>query len=359
MTKVIVSCGDVNGIGLEVWLKALRQYMLHTESSTSFHHFHSLSWTVVIAPSILREYCAKLVISDVVIEENSGRIGFVDFDIIPTQSTCSVEFGVESVASGAVAFESLQKAAQACVERQFDGLLTLPVSKKVLHAAGSIFPGQTELIADVCGSAAPMMILLSGAEQTAVKVALATIHIPLARVPFMISQELITERIVTLYKSLQQDFGIQSPHIAVLGVNPHAGEDGDIGTEERDIIHPAIEQARYILSQQNIRTNSQNTILAGAFPADGFFAHGEYRAYDGILAMYHDQGLIPLKLLAAMSANGAGVNFSAGLPIVRTSPDHGTAFGIAGKNQADERGTLQAILALRAIVAHRRNFVSF
>jgi 4-hydroxythreonine-4-phosphate dehydrogenase len=190
-----------------------------------------------------------------------------------------------------------------------------------------------------------MMILATEAaeldpKRSAVRVGLATVHVPLLKVASMLNFEHIFERIHVLATTLRNDFGIANPRIAVLGVNPHAGEQGDIGTEEQSIVQPAIEHAQI----QGIRAE-------GAFPADGFFAHGAFRSFDGILAMYHDQGLIPLKLLAG---NG-GVNFSAGLPIVRTSPDHGTAFAIAGQGIANESSVVDAINMACSILQHRRN----
>jgi 4-hydroxythreonine-4-phosphate dehydrogenase len=165
------------------------------------------------------------------------------------------------------------------------------------------------------------------------RVGLASVHIPIAKVAKQLSKEKVLKYISVMHQSLQRDFNIGKPKIAVLGLNPHAGDGGIIGTEEIDFIAPALEQAR-----------SEDKNVTGPHPADGFFGNRKYENYDGILAMYHDQGLIPFKTLSF----GSGVNFTAGLPIIRTSPDHGTAFDIAGKNQADTSSFSQAFsLAVR------------
>jgi 4-hydroxythreonine-4-phosphate dehydrogenase len=172
-------------------------------------------------------------------------------------------------------------------------------------------------------------------------VALTTIHISLSQVPVSLTKELILDKLSLLNDSLVRDFRIEKPVIAVLGLNPHAGEDGAIGKEEKDIIIPAINEA-----------NSMGIITKGPFPGDGFFAHNDYLNHDGILAMYHDQGLIPLKLLA----KGGGVNFTAGINIVRTSPDHGTAFSIAGQNTANPLSSLNALEYAVQISRNRFNY---
>jgi 4-hydroxythreonine-4-phosphate dehydrogenase len=214
----------------------------------------------------------------------------------------------------------------------------MPVAKSSLYLAGWKYPGHTEMLADYCQSQEHLMILMTDR----VRVALATIHIPLSRINQILSSELIISKTITLHECLKTDFGIDSPAIAVLGLNPHAGEDGALGEEENKIILPAIKK----LNVSGIRAE-------GPFPADGFFAHGAYRNYDAILAMYHDQGLIPLKMLAA----GGGVNFTAGLPIVRTSPDHGTAYSIAGKNEANSQSSYDAIISAIEIVKRRKSIL--
>ena len=205
-------------------------------------------------------------------------------------------------------------------------MITLPISKASLKQNKWVFPGQTEMISAYTNQAQPLMILF--AKQF--RVALATIHVPLEKVSSMISKESLVQTIHILHTSLYEDWNIEKPTIAVLGLNPHAGEQGDIGNEEQISIIPAIEQCK-----------SLNINVDGPFSADAFFAQKKYLNYDAVLAMYHDQGLIPLKMISGNS----GVNATVGLPIIRTSPDHGTAFDIAGKNIAHFESTKQAILS--------------
>ncbi|MFA6440153.1 MAG: 4-hydroxythreonine-4-phosphate dehydrogenase PdxA, partial [Bacteriovoracaceae bacterium] len=201
--------------------------------------------------------------------------------------------------------------------------------------AGYNFPGQTEMLAMLTRSDRVTMMLLS----KTMRVALATVHIPLKKVSENLSIDRIVEKLDTVSTSLRRDLGIAKPSIAVLGVNPHAGENGAIGTEELEVLIPAIKKAV-----------DKNIYAFGPFPADGFFASKAYKQYDAILAMYHDQGLIPLK----MSGFDEGVNFSAGLKIIRTSPDHGTAFDIAGKNIANPGSMISAIELATTIIEYRK-----
>jgi 4-hydroxythreonine-4-phosphate dehydrogenase len=277
--------------------------------------------------------------------ESGFRANGLECTIVPCSAATQLELGLETRDGGIVALEALEIAAKELREGRANAVCTMPVSKRGLHLAGAMYPGQTEFFAERFGVNNQMMILATNAaeldpKRSAVRVGLATVHIPLQRVAPALTKERVAERIGALWAALRQDFGIATPRIAVLGLNPHAGEQGALGDEEITMIQPAIQAAQ-----------AQGITAEGAFPADGFFAHGEYRRFDGILAMYHDQGLIPLKLLAG----GGGVNFSAGLPIVRTSPDHGTAFGLAGKGSANEGSTVDAIEMACQIVRNRQN----
>ncbi len=327
--NIAVTSGDCNGIGPEAFFKALA--ILHKKQSGSFPHFQ-----LIINPKTLQEYLKKLKIS---FEIKSNILKFGDFNIglIDCRNYSKVQFGIDSKQSGALAGESINLALDFLKNGKSNAILTLPISKNAIQSAGFNFPGHTEMIASFFGVNQPLMILTSGK----VRVALATIHEPLRKVPELLSDNQLIETIRIFNKSLKQDFNIPKPSIAVLGLNPHAGESGKIGTEENEIIIPAIKKCRAL------RINA-----VGPFPSDGFFGFGEYKKFDGILAMYHDQGLIPLKLLA----KGGGVNFTAGLPIVRTSPDHGTAFPIAGKGIADPKSTLEAILLAMKICNHRKKY---
>lgn len=326
--SIVVSTGDCNGIGIEVLagaLRVLRQEMHKTPFSLSLaaNAFTLDSYTAKIGVPYTRS-------------GNTGTVEGVPYTLIPCSCQPDVELGKSTDSAGALAIEALEKAVAEVVLGRVDAVVTLPVSKAAMKSVGYIFPGQTEYVAQQCAIENPMMILCT----SSVRVGLVSIHIPIVDVPAAITTPHVHERISTFHHSLCRDFGIAAPRIAVLGLNPHAGESGGIGREEIECIIPAIEQSR----RDGYRAE-------GPFPADGFFAHGMYREYDGILAMYHDQGLIPLKLLA----NGGGVNFTAGVPIVRTSPDHGTAFSIAGKGLADPSSTVEALrLAMDIVVTRRR-----
>jgi 4-hydroxythreonine-4-phosphate dehydrogenase len=334
MTTLLITCGDPNGIGLEVCVKALLRLAPEFRGSVRVH--------LAVSTALFWEYVEHLQVP-VRRTESGFAVGGLECDFVECGNQTPFEPGVETKAGGELALAALETAARELREGRADAVCTMPVSKRALYLAGSTFPGQTEFFANRFGVDKPMMILCTEATdgkaaRPAVRVGLATIHIPLANVASALTQRGIEERLHALHTSLKQDFALATPRIAVLGLNPHAGEQGAIGMEEQTMIQPAIAAAR----ERGIQAE-------GAFPADGFFAHGGYKHFDGILAMYHDQGLIPLKLLAG----GAGVNFSAGLPIVRTSPDHGTAFALAGKGVADESSAVEAMQMAVRIVGNR------
>jgi 4-hydroxythreonine-4-phosphate dehydrogenase len=325
-----ITMGDYNGIGPEVVLKSIRSPRVRQ------------SCRVVLVGSVdaFADYAMRL----------GMRFQFQeiskDFDSLPATTVPVIQplpFHIPRIRPGHVdsgagrfAVEAIACTTQLCAEGRVDGMVTAPVSKEAMRRAGSRFPGQTELLARRWKSSRVLMMLVGGA----LRVGLATIHTPLRRVSRSIDQHIITEKLALMYDSLAGDFGIASPRIAVLGLNPHAGEGGHIGIEEQQSIIPAIRTAR-----------RRGWEIAGPFPADGFFGAQRHHEFDGVMAMYHDQGLIPLK----MEAFGKGVNFSAGLPHVRTSPDHGTAFDIAGTGNADPGSMIEAIILATVIVQNRRS----
>ncbi|MDA3843639.1 MAG: 4-hydroxythreonine-4-phosphate dehydrogenase PdxA [Candidatus Kapabacteria bacterium] len=331
--KIIISAGDMNGIGSEVMFKAIAEFD-KSYSDSEAHDFY-----ISGNSNALKDYAGKL--PDIGIEINvtddSLIIGERNCTIVPCKNQISVEFGVESVEAGKLAAEAIEIAVERTFSGEYDAMVTMPVSKAVLYSAGWKYPGHTEMLADRCNVENPMMILCT----KSIRVALITIHIGIADVPGALSQELIIERIKTFDHSLKYDYAVANPKIAVLGLNPHAGENGTMGREDEDIVAPSIKHCAGL-----------GIDVDGPHPSDGFFAHGSYKDYDGILAVYHDQGLIPLKLLA----QGAGINVSAGLPIVRTSPDHGTAFAIAGKGIADGKSSAEALEAAVFIAESRKSF---
>ncbi len=325
--KIAVTIGDINGIGPEVALKAVVKKSVL-----------SLCKPFIIAPfKLVNVYSAFLGIKLHVMENED------DFEedknlanIYPMREFKNVKItlGQPSKISGKIAGESIEIAVEMCLKGKASAVCTSPVSKKSLNLAGFKFPGQTEMIAYLSNSKRFLMMFVNDK----IKLALATIHIPLSKVSKTLTEELLSEKIEILIDSLKKDFLINSPSIAILGLNPHAGEDGLIGNEEKRIIKPVVE-----------KFSGENFKIDGPFPADGFFGEKKYKNYDAIISMYHDQGLIPVKMIDFYKT----VNFSAGLNIVRTSPDHGTAYDIAGKLIANSKSMEQAIILSAKIYKNR------
>lgn len=235
-----------------------------------------------------------------------------------------VELGKSTKIAGEAAYQALERATEDLIEGKIDVLVTAPINKENIQSDKFTFPGHTEFFQYKFDSEEVLMLMVNDF----FKIGVVTGHVPIAKVTEYITEENVLTKIKLLNKSLIKDFGIRKPRIAVLGLNPHASDNGLIGNEEQEAIIPAIEEAK-----------KQNLLVFGPLPADGFFGTASYNKFDGILAMYHDQGLIPFK---AMSYDG-GVNFTAGLPVVRTAPAHGTAFEIAGKNLASPDSFRKAI----------------
>lgn len=315
--SVIVSCGDVNGVGLECFVKALQLGIADC--------------TLKLAVNIdaLRHYILQADV-EAVVENDVMHVGDVLVQLINIEHMPEVEPGVVSKAAGMHAVESLNVAISLALTKQADVMLTLPISKEACKLAGWMYPGQTEMLAEADGNSGLMVLC-----QHKTRIALVTGHVPLNSVTAFITPDRLKAIMIRFAETLHRDFEIGVPKISVLGLNPHAGDNGHIGNEDVDIIGQTISSTN-LLSENHPSTH---WVFEGPFAADGFFAFDSYREYDGIIAMYHDQGLIPIKLLS----HGAGVNYTAGLSFVRTSPDHGTAFSIAGKSLARPSSTLQAL----------------
>jgi 4-phospho-D-threonate 3-dehydrogenase / 4-phospho-D-erythronate 3-dehydrogenase len=328
-----ITIGDFNGIGPEVILKSIT----HPSFSSDIQ-------PVLIGSAEAFDFYAQRLKLPLKFETVDSIPAKTDPAVIPVIETFPItvknlQTGKIAPDAGRCAGTAIERAVQLCLKGSVDALVTAPVSKEALHYAGYNFPGQTEMLAMLSRSARVTMMLIS----KSFRVGLATIHLPIADVAQNIFQERIIEKIETINESLRTDFAIAKPTIAVLGLNPHAGENGSIGREEKDIIVPAIAKARL------------NGIEAeGPFAADGFFGTKKEKKFDAVLAMYHDQGLIPLK----MSGFHDGVNFSAGLKIIRTSPDHGTAFDLAGKGKANPQSMLAAINCACTIISNRKNIAN-
>ncbi|WP_019988306.1 4-hydroxythreonine-4-phosphate dehydrogenase PdxA [Rudanella lutea] len=252
----------------------------------------------------------------------------------PGPAVYEIQPGKVTPEAGQAAFACLQRAVDDLKAGKLDALVTGPINKHNMQSDAFKFPGHTEYLAEAFGVPDDLMFMVG----ESLRVGVVTGHVPLGRVRQNVTRNAISQKLTMMMQSLRQDFGIAKPRIAVLGLNPHAGENGLLGNEETETISPVIEDWR-----------KKGELVYGPFPADGFFGTRSYRKYDAVLAMYHDQGLIPFKAIAFEE----GVNFTAGLPIVRTSPDHGTAYDIAGKNVADETSMIQAIY-LACDVARRR-----
>ena len=327
MIKIGITQGDINGVGYEVIIKTLedtRMLELFTPviyGSAKIAHFYCK------AIGMANIQLNQIADPDEALDGAINIINVVDEDVKPVPGELSAE-------AGNAAFAALIRAVADAKERKIDAIVTAPISKNSIQSDDFAFPGHTEYLADQTG-AAPLMILFD----RNVRIALVTTHLPVGKIAEAITVDTVVDKIKLLNNALVADFGIVKPRVAVLSLNPHAGEEGLLGSEENEVIIPAIAKAA-----------DERINCFGPYAADGFFGSGQYAKFDGVLAMYHDQGLAPFKTIAM----DRGVNYTAGLPIVRTSPDHGTAFDIAGKGLASETSMREAIYAAIDIVRNRR-----
>ncbi|MCE4065621.1 4-hydroxythreonine-4-phosphate dehydrogenase PdxA [Chryseobacterium gleum] len=326
--RVGISIGDFNGIGPEIIMKSLKD-----KTITDF-------FTPVIFGSgklfTYQKNIFKLNLNFNYINEASqaqaGKLNMVNL----TKENVNVELGVPTEESTKMAIDSLEAATEALIKGDIDVLVTAPINKDEMVKMGFKHAGHTGYFEEKFNKKGLMFLVTED-----LKVAVSTHHIPIAQVAENISKEKIKKQIKVLNQTLVEDFCIQKPKIAVLGLNPHAGDGGVIGNEEIEIISPAIKEL------------SDNGIMAfGPFPADSFFQPNKYKNFDAVLAMYHDQGLAPFKTLAYEE----GVNYTAGLPFIRTSPDHGVAYDIAGKNIADEQSFTEAIFTAIKVFKNRSEY---
>ncbi|HYW34300.1 MAG TPA: 4-hydroxythreonine-4-phosphate dehydrogenase PdxA [Balneolaceae bacterium] len=314
--RLAISMGDYNGIGPETILKSLSQIKAVRATPVIIGHKKIFSFYADRFDMALPDH--RNISSADDIED-----GIVNFLNMSDLETIQPEPGKLSEQAGKAAMLAVEKGIESCMQQHTQGLVTASISKEAVNKAGYHIPGHTEFLAEKTGTDDFMMILV----HDELRVGLVTIHIPVAQVAGQINKKRVSKYIRIMNRTLSEDFNIPLPRTAVLGLNPHAGDGGIIGDEEITSITPAIKQAQ-----------SADIDVHGPFPADGFFGNRKYEEYDGVLAMYHDQGLGPFKTLSF----GGGVNITAGLPIVRTSPDHGTAFDIAGENVADPSSFLKA-----------------
>jgi 4-hydroxythreonine-4-phosphate dehydrogenase len=319
--------GDINGIGPEVVIKALHDSRML-----------NLFTPVVYGSTRVLSFYKKLMNLDdftYAHVKTPGQFAPKSVNVVNCwEEVIEINPGKPDAQAGKAAWLSLKQAVADLKNGLIDALVTAPINKQVIHGNDFPFRGHTEFLASYFSISEYLMMMVS--EQ--LRVGLVTEHIPLKEVPLLLSRDRIHTRLLIMEQTLRREFGINKPRIAVLGLNPHAGDGGLLGTEDDQLIKPALDDLK-----------NKGKLVFGPFAADGFFASGQYKRYDGILAMYHDQGLIPFKLLAFES----GVNFTAGLPVVRTSPDHGTAYALAGKNAASESSMRQAIFTALDILQTR------
>lgn len=319
MIKVGITQGDINGIGYEVILKTFSDIRIA-----------ELCIPVIYGSTKVAAYHRKAlnlqpVMFNLVSEAKDAEINKVNMINCISDDT-KVELGKSTKIAGDAAFAALEKATQDLADGHIDVLVTAPINKENIQQDGFHFPGHTEYLEKKFAAEGDKSLMILAKDD--LRVALVTGHIPLADVPTAVTKEKIVKSLEVFNQSLRRDFNIGKPRIAVLSLNPHAGENGLLGHEEQDVIAPALAEA-----------DEKGLLCFGPFAADGFFGSGRFSQFDGVLAMYHDQGLAPFKTLAMED----GVNFTAGLPVIRTSPAHGTAYGIAGKDEASEESLRSAI----------------
>jgi len=326
--KVGISVGDINGIGIEVVLKTFADKRMMDFctpilfASTKVITFHKNKLKLEVPVQGIQSL-------DSVVD---GKVNLISV----TKEEVKMELGNPTKESGAFALRSLDAATHALKEGKVDLLVTAPISKDNIQSEEFKFAGHTEFLEDKLEGDS-LMILMTDS----LRMGLITGHVPVAKVSETITKELILSKVATMHTTLVKDFGIAKPKIAVLGLNPHCGDNGVIGNEDEDIVRPTLKEVQ-----------ETGKLVYGPYAADGFFGSGNYKGFDGVLAMYHDQGLVAFKTLAF----GNGVNFTAGLNQVRTSPDHGTAFEIAGQNKADASSFKEALFTGLKIVKTRNGY---
>jgi 4-hydroxythreonine-4-phosphate dehydrogenase len=326
-----ISQGDINGIGYEVIIKTLSDPSINdicipvvygSPKVAAYHrkalNINNFSFNNIRTPEEAHP-------------KKANMINCLDDNI-------RVELGKSTPQGGEAALASIEKAVEDLKNGKIDVLITAPIDKHNIQSETFNFKGHTEYLKSKAGAEEVLMFMIG----ESMRIGIATGHVPLNKVSELISVETLLRKIRLMNQSLILDFGIRKPRLAVLGLNPHAGDNSLLGSEEAEIITPAIEKAK-----------KEGILTFGPFPADGFFGAGSFTKFDGILAMYHDQGLTPFKALTFDS----GVNFTAGLPFIRTSPDHGTAFAIAGKGEASENSFRQAIYLACDIFRNRQAYI--
>lgn len=322
-----ISIGDLNGIGPEVVLKSLNDpRILKTFTPVIYASGGVISFYRKLLELEQFNYHQAKSIADIQHRKiNVINVWEEKLNIVP--GTPDKELGVYTLKSLSASVNDLKSGA-------IQGLVTAPLSKELIHTEQQKFSGHTEYLAEAFGVTDNLMFMIT----EKIRIGVVTGHVPLREITKKLTKDTLKSKISLMLNSLKQDFMIKKPRIALLGLNPHAGENGLLGSEEQDIISPVIKNFK-----------DSGSLVFGPYPADGFFGSGQFTQFDGILAMYHDQGLIPFKYMAG----GDGVNFTAGIPAVRTSPAHGTAFNIAGRNQADPSSMMTSYFLALDIIRNK------
>lgn len=328
--RVGITHGDINGVGYELIFKVFSEPVM-LELCTPIVYGSPKVATYHRKSMDLNTNFTTITQAQEAVEGKLNLVACMEDEV-------KIEFGKVSAESGNAAFIALEKSLSDYKEGLIDVLVTAPINKYAIQSSSFHFPGHTEYIQECLGKKNEALMILMN---DLIRVALVTNHLPLKDISSAITKEAVENKIKIFHYSLRCDFNISNPRIAVLSLNPHAGDNGLLGSEEQEIIKPALEEM-----------NAQGIFCFGPFPADGFFGSRSYEHYDGVLAMYHDQGLAPFKVLAMED----GVNFTAGTSMVRTSPAHGTAYDIAGQGTADETSFRQAIYSALDIYRNRIRF---
>jgi len=325
-----ISQGDINGISYEVILKALEDTRML-----------EICTPVIYGSPKVAAYHKKTLNRDhinLVTIRHPGEASAKKINIINCiNDEIRVELGKSTKQAGEASYQALKSAASDLKHEAIEALVTGPINKQNIQSESFKYSGHTEYLKDMFNVEEVLMLMVSNF----MKIGVVAGHVPISRLSTYITKERVLSKLRTLNQSLQKDFAVPKPRIAVLGLNPHAGDDGLLGNEENDIIIPAIQEAK-----------KSNMMVFGPYPADGFFGSGAYTKFDAILAMYHDQGLVPFKTISM----DEGVNYTAGLPVVRTSPAHGTAYELAGKDEASPASFRNAIYLACDIFKNRQMY---
>lgn len=328
--KLAITHGDINSVGYEVIIKTF-----------SDNRMLEFCTPVLYGSSKVVSYHKKLLadkdITTLTNAKDAKNIYDRKFNVINiTSEEVKIDLGKSTAVAGELALKALDCACNDLMANNVDVLVTAPINKKNIQCKNFDFPGHTEYLENKFGGKSLMMMVCDR-----IRIGIVSSHVALRDVPKVITKELLLEKIQVMNESLKQDFGITMPKIAVLALNPHAGDNGLIGDEDDKVVSPAIKEAY-----------DSGILTFGPYPADGFFGSSEFNNFDGVLALYHDQGLIPFKLMSFTQ----GVNYTAGLPYVRTSPAHGTGYDIAGKNKASEDSFRNAVYLACDILRHRNEY---